>query len=165
MKKDRRGSWYLLTGVVLGVVLGLVYSWEISPVKYVDAPPSALRADYKDSYRLLVALAFASNHDLLRAEARLAKLNDDQVSQSLSMQAERTMSEGGSQADVQALRDLLGALGSGVTPAVINTRPPTSPEGTPSPGSIDTLGATISLTATLPVSIPSDLLPSPSATP
>jgi hypothetical protein len=39
-----------LTGIVLGVILGLVYSWEISPVKYVDAPPSALRADFKDDF-------------------------------------------------------------------------------------------------------------------
>ncbi len=117
MKKDHRGSWYLLTGIVLGVILGLVYSWEISPVKYVDAPPSALRADYKDDYRLLVALAFASNHDLLRAESRLAQLKDDQIIQSLTIQAERTLAEGGPQVDVQALTSLSDALGGSVTPA------------------------------------------------
>ena len=118
MKKDRRGSWYLLTGVVLGAVLGLVYSWEISPVKYVDAPPSALRADYKDDYRLLVARAYASTHDLLRAQGRLALLKDDQLTQTLELQAQRTLAEGGSQADVQALNSLLDVLGNGVTPAV-----------------------------------------------
>jgi hypothetical protein len=121
MKKDRRGSWYLLTGVVVGVIFGLVYSWEISPVKYVDAPPSALRADYKDDYRLLVALAFASNHDLLRAEGRLAQLKDDQIAQTLRLQVQRTLSEGGSQADAQALTSLLEALGDIQPPGLSST--------------------------------------------
>ena len=78
MKQERRGSWYLLTGAVLGVAMGLFYSWVISPVKYVDAPPYALRADYKDEYRALVAAAYMYSSDLVRAQDRLAQLKDDQ---------------------------------------------------------------------------------------
>ena len=121
MKTDRRGSWYLLTGVVLGAVLGLVYSWEISPVKYVDAPPSALRADYKDDYRVLIALAYTYSQDLLRAEGRLAQLKDDQTAQTLSMQAQRALADGSSPEEVRALNSLLEALGDRLTPGLLST--------------------------------------------
>lgn len=89
MKYERRGSWYLLTGAVLGVAIGLIYSWVISPVKYVDAPPYALRADYKEEYRLLVASAYMYSSDLVRAQNRLAQLKDDNPAQSVAMQAQR----------------------------------------------------------------------------
>ena len=121
MKTDRRGSWYLLTGVVLGAVLGLVYSWEISPVKYVDAPPSALRADYKDDYRVLIALAYTYSQDLLRAEGRLAQLKDDQTAQTLTMQAQRALADGSSPEEVRALNSLLEALGDRLTPGLLST--------------------------------------------
>ncbi len=119
MKPERRGSWYLLTGAVIGVILGLVYSWEISPVKYVDAPPSALRADYKDDYRLLVSLAFMYNHDLLRAEGRLAQLKDDQIAQSIRLQVQRAQANGSSSQEVRALTELLDALGDGGIPGTL----------------------------------------------
>jgi hypothetical protein len=116
MKPDRRGSWYLLTGIVLGVAVGLVYSWLISPVKYVDAPPFALRADYKDDYRLMVALAYMYSHDLLRAEDRLAQLKDANPAQELTLQAQRAVSEGYPDYEVNALTTLAMDLASGLTP-------------------------------------------------
>ena len=64
MKQERKGSWYLLSGVVVGLAMGLVYSWVISPVRYIDAPPYALRQDYKDEYRALVASAYLYSNDL-----------------------------------------------------------------------------------------------------
>lgn len=116
MKQDRRGSWYLLTGALLGVAFGLFYSWVISPVKYVDAPPYALRADYKDDYRALVASAYLYSGDLLRAQDRLAQLKDDETGQTLAMQAQRALAEGLPEVEVRALRILGMALGGGVTP-------------------------------------------------
>lgn len=118
MREDRRGSWYLLTALVLGAALGLVYSWVVSPVKYVDAPPYALRADYKDEYRALVAAAFLNSGDLARAQARLDQLKDDETAQSLAMQAQRALAEGKPEQEVRALSLLALALGKGVTPEV-----------------------------------------------
>ncbi len=115
MKHDYRGSWYLLTGAVLGVAVGLFYSWMISPVEYVDAPPYALRADFKDEYRALVAAAYLYSNDLLRAEDRLAQLKDDETAQSLAMQAQRALAEGHPEGEVRALGILAMALGDGVT--------------------------------------------------
>jgi hypothetical protein len=117
MKSERRGSWYLLTGVVLGVAMGLIYSWVISPVKYVDAPPYALRADYKEEYRALVAAAYLYSGDLVRAQDRLAQLKDDKPAESVAMQAQRALAEGHPEAEVKALSLLALALSQGVTPA------------------------------------------------
>ncbi len=122
MKPERRGSWYLLTGVVLGVALGLFYSWAVSPVKYVDAPPYALRADFKDEYRALIASAFMYSHDLLRAQERLALLRDENMAETLTMQAQRALAEGRPENEVRALSFLAVELNQGATPAISTTQ-------------------------------------------
>jgi len=123
VKRDRRGSWYLLTGAILGIAMGLVYSWMVSPVQYVDAPPYALRADFKDEYRALVAAAYLYNNDLLRAEDRLAQLKDDNPAQSLALQAQRAFEEGHPQAEVRALGILAMELAEGLTPGASSGTP------------------------------------------
>jgi hypothetical protein len=121
MKQDRRGSWYILTGLVLGVAMGLFYSWVISPVKYVDAPPYALRADFKDEYRALVAAAYLYSYDLLRAEDRLEQLKEDNPSENLALQAQKALAEGRPDEEVRALGILGLALGEGVTPLALSS--------------------------------------------
>ena len=116
MKYDQRGSWYLLTGAVLGIAVGLFYSWVISPVEYVDAPPYALRADFKDEYRALVAAAYLYSNDLLRASDRLAQLKDNETAQSLTIQAQRALADGRPEGEVRALGILAMALSEGVIP-------------------------------------------------
>lgn len=132
MKQDRRGSWYLLTGIVLGVAVGLVYSWVISPVKYVDAPPYALRADFKDEYRALVAAAYLYNYDLIRAEDRLFQLKEDDPAQIIALQAQRALVDGHADAEVKALGLLAIALGKGGLPSIPNVPATLEPfDGTP----------------------------------
>jgi hypothetical protein len=156
MKQDRRGSWYLLTGAVLGVALGLVYSWVISPVKYMDVPPYSLREDYKEQYRVLVALAFLYNGDLLRAQDRLAQLKDNDAAQAISMQAQRAMAEGRPEEEIRALNILASALSKGVIPAAVQ---PTSerdliltPASTGASPSLMIIMPTISASATIQAS-------------
>jgi hypothetical protein len=131
MNNDRRGSWYLLTGAVLGVALGLIYSWVISPVEYVDAPPYALRADFKDEYRALVAAAYLYSNDLLRAEDRLAQLKDNETAQTVAMQAQRALAEGHPEGEVKALGILAMALGGGSVPVASSVAPTQEPVNTP----------------------------------
>lgn len=113
--RDERGSWYLLTGFVLGLGFGLVYAWLISPVRYVDTSPASLRADFKDQYRALIAAAFAANGNLPRAQARLELLDDPDAVRSLAEQAQRTLAEGRSASEAQALGILAVALGQAPT--------------------------------------------------
>ena len=75
--REERGSWYLLTGLVIGIVLGLLYAWVVSPIEYVDTSPNTLRSDYQDTYRLNIALAYQATGDLARAQARLNLLGDE----------------------------------------------------------------------------------------
>ncbi len=110
MKQDRRGSWYLLTGIVLGLVFGLVYSWLISPVKYIDAPPYSLREDYKNQYRVLVAVSYLYSGDLLRARDRLAQLRDTDITGTIASQAQRALAAGHPDEEVRALNALASAL-------------------------------------------------------
>ncbi len=125
--RDERGHWYLLTGFVIGIVLGLVYAWLISPQDYHDTSPASLQPEFKDQYRAMIAAAFVATGNLPRAEARLALLGDSDVVLALSEQAQRTLGEGESPLEAQALGLLAVALGQGSSA----TLPPTIPGETP----------------------------------
>lgn len=106
----RRFPWAWLLAILAGFGLGLFYAWVISPVKYVDAEPHALRADFKDDYRSAIAAAYASNPDLERARARLALLGDPDPSQALAAQAQRMLANGESPEAVQQVAMLASVL-------------------------------------------------------
>ena len=141
MRAEKRGNWYLLTGLILGVAMGLAYAWMIDPVEYVDAPPDALRADYKEQYRTLIAVAYLYNGDLGRAISRLETLKDEDMTRALAMQAQQALAEGRPEIEVQALGRLAVALGQGPapvaavdtpgTPAVLPSATPVTPTSTP----------------------------------
>ena len=109
---QKRGNWYLLTALVLGLALGLVYSWVISPVSQVDTHPDSLRTDYKDTYRLLISRAYMANNNLPRAEARLELIGDEEPALALAAQAQRFLAEGGDQEMAKILANLSAALQS-----------------------------------------------------
>ncbi len=108
--KPRSFPWYLVTGLILGVVLGLAYSMWIAPVRYHDTSPAALSVEYKQQYRNLIALAFQADGDLARAEARLRLLNDPDPIQALAAQAQALQAGGQYTNESQALAILTAAL-------------------------------------------------------
>jgi hypothetical protein len=128
MRSERRGPWYLLTGLVVGILLGLAYGWLLAPVSYTNTPPVSLRADYKDQYRTLIALAYAANGDLGRARARLALLGDEQPGEIVANQALRAAAENRPVSEVQSLAVLAEALGSPVE--VVAPTPSPQPSAT-----------------------------------
>jgi len=85
---------HLILAALVGLGLGLVYSWVISPVTYVDASPSILRDDFKDQYRIVIAKSYASTHDLARARSRLELLGDPDPAGQLSALAQRMLADG-----------------------------------------------------------------------
>jgi hypothetical protein len=104
---------HLSLALLAGFGLGLVYSWLISPVSYVDANPAILRADFKDQYRVVIAAAYASSNDLPRARARLELLSDTDPIGELSAQAQRMTGAGESFEDTQPLAQLATDLQQG----------------------------------------------------
>lgn len=113
---EKRGSWYLLTGLVIGVVLGLLYAWFLRPVEYTNSSPAVLSSAYKDKYRALIAAAYMANGDLVRAKARLSLLGDADIYTILAQQAQRALADGSSPQEARALGMLSVALGQGEGP-------------------------------------------------
>lgn len=123
--RDERGPWYLLTGVILGIVLGLAYAWLVSPREFRDTSPASLRADFKDQYRAMVAAAYVANGNLPRAMSRLEQLEDEDAARALAEQAQRTLAEGDDPRSAQALGILAVALGGvELSPAASEESPP-----------------------------------------
>ena len=65
-----------LIAIAVGIGLGLLYGWVVSPVKYVDTIPNTLREDYKTDYVLMTAEAYHAGKDLPSAMLRLAQLGE-----------------------------------------------------------------------------------------
>jgi hypothetical protein len=97
-------------GLLIGATIGLYFSWIVQPVKYVDTAPSSLRQNFQEDYLALIASAFASSGDLLRARARLALLPDPDPAQALAALAQRRLAEGFPQSEVLAMAELAEAL-------------------------------------------------------
>jgi hypothetical protein len=119
--EESRGPWYLLTGVVIGLALGLVYAWGINPVAYVNTAPGSLASNYKEAYRSLIAGVYAANGNLERARIRLSLLSESNPAESLAAQAQSLLGQGGSQEDARRLALLAAALGK--TPPPVGTGP------------------------------------------
>jgi hypothetical protein len=130
MKNDNRGPWYLITGLVLGIIAGVLVAWVVQPVTYTNTKPASLRTDFKDQYRAMIAAAYLANGDLVRAKDRLKQLEDEDPYRTLAEQAQRTLAEGTFPQDARALGLLAIALGQPATTAN-NTSPVM--QGSPSP--------------------------------
>jgi hypothetical protein len=144
--------------MILGLALGLVYAWVFSPVQFVDNSPSSLQPAFKDQYRAMIAVAYASNGDLGRAQARLGLLGDLDSYRALSAQAQQYLAEGGSPDEARALGELAAAFNqaaaAGPTPAapqssVTSTLP--DPISSPMPGTTPSPGTGLASSLTLTV--------------
>ena len=136
--EQNRGNWYLLTGLILGLIMGIVYTWVIAPVKEVDTHPNLLRSDYKDIYRELISRAYQANNNLPRAEARLDLLGDADPALALAAQAQRYLAESGDNQTAKVLANLSAALQKAAITA--ETPPPNSSapeEDNPSSGTME----------------------------
>ena len=144
MRDENRGPWYLLTGLILGIALGLAYAWIIQPVEYVDTSPASLRSDFKDQYRALIAAAYLANGDLLRARARLELLQDEDIYRVLSEQAQRMLAQDNLSSEARALGLLAVALGQQAPgPGLAITQAPPSATATiPTPSTSQTAQST-----------------------
>jgi len=131
---ERRFPWDILLALILGIALGLTYSWMLSPVQVIDSAPEALRADFKDQYRAAIAASYASNGDLTRAQSRLALLKDADVYQALSAQAQQLLAAGQTRESQQVaqLASALQGLAPVATPSPMVVAQNTSTQNPPS---------------------------------
>ncbi len=149
---EKRGSWYLLTGLILGLIIGLAYTWWISPVEYHETAPSTLKDNYKDHYRSIIAQVYAATGNLTRAQSRLALLQDQNPIAALASQAQQVLASSGSENEARALAMLAAAL------EIQNQT------GTPEPATATLDRSTATPTST-PTLVPSQTIPPSTATP
>lgn len=81
--------WAFLLTLLVGVGLGVAYTWVLAPRPISDATPLSLREDFKDQYRAAIAAAYAATGNLPRAQARLALVGDPDPVEALNAQAQR----------------------------------------------------------------------------
>ena len=130
---SKRSPLYLLTGVILGLILGLVYTWVINPVVYENSHPASLGDVDKDVYRSTIAQVYAVTGHLDRAALRLALLEDPDPVRVLNLQAQRSLAAG-RDVEARALALLSSALQN--SPAFQEPPPeipPTLPTATNAP--------------------------------
>lgn len=165
--KENRGPWYLLTGFVIGVALGLLYAWVVRPVQYTNTAPDSLRNDYKDQYRAVIGAAYLANGDLVRARARLDLLQDEDLYRMLAEQAQRTLAEGGSPQEARGLGLLAVALGQSPAAADQSTTVQTTEaQADANPGTAITTTLAVSATNASPTQVTATLvLETPAITP
>ena len=123
--KNERGNLYLLTGLLVGIALGIGYTRLIDPHLYLDTSPAALGERAKDQYRAMIAMAYAADGSLERARARLDLLEEPDPAARLDEQARQTLAQDGPPEQARALGLLADAL-----------RQDQNPTGEPAPGAI-----------------------------
>jgi len=92
--QEKHGAWYLVTGLIMGLILGIIYAHWINPVIYENTEPSSLNETDKDIYRSTIAQVFAKTDNADRALRRLALLEDDDPFLALGSQAQRALAQG-----------------------------------------------------------------------
>lgn len=117
---DRK--WVLGIGaLVLGIALGLLFGWVISPVEWVDGEPAQLREDLRIDYLRMVIDSYSINQDENLAISRYEILNEF---------ADATVEKVGSNPgniSVEALQNFRAVVGSFQSDVPGQEAPPPTP--------------------------------------
>lgn len=166
---EPRGNLYLFTGLILGIGLGLLVAWVISPVRYVDTEPALLSPEVKEEYRKVIALAYQSSGDLGRAQQRLALVDPGGSFQSLAAQAQRMLAEDTSSKEARALALLAADLNHPPTADEVTAVGAASAQPTDESGVSPTAEATRAASTETPLAVAAvqtaTPLPSPTVSP
>lgn len=76
VKPQRQGHFYLITGLVIGLLIGIFYGWVINPTRYIDITPQSLHVDFQKQYILLIAQSYQVNEDIGRSYSRILQISD-----------------------------------------------------------------------------------------
>lgn len=162
MSKLGRNDWLALAlGVVIGVAVGLFYTWLINPVEYVNTPPASLRQSYQEEYLALIAASYRATGNLERAEARLALFDLIDPAERLTELAQQRVAADADDNSAQALALLASDLSrpptrltsnqTATSPATTaSTTPVVILDSTPTPTSRPSRTPTAAATAGLP---------------
>lgn len=70
-------KWILvLLGLIPGILLGVLYAWQINPVQWVDGEPRQLRADLREDYMRMLLDSYTLNSNAELATERYESLGE-----------------------------------------------------------------------------------------
>ncbi|MCK5646072.1 MAG: hypothetical protein KAH97_04785 [Anaerolineales bacterium] len=126
-------KWVLGVGaLVLGLALGVLYGWVISPVQWIDGESAQLREDLRVDYLRMVIDSYSLNQDENLAVARYETLREF---------AENTVEKVGADpgtVEAEALQNFQAVIGSFAVD-IPEDESPSSPDGGESDSILDTL--------------------------
>jgi hypothetical protein len=166
--EEARGNWYLLTGFILGLAIGLLSAWYVVPVQYVDTDPSVLGQQDKEQYRRVIALAYSANRNLERARQRIQLIDPENPVQQLAAQAQQMLAKDQPSTEARALALLAADLNRPGLPIVPSLPAETGQTQTPPEASITQpagTGPDEEATQEISAAIQTPTLPLPTSTP
>lgn len=169
-------KWFMV-GLVLGLALGLVYTWVLDPVEFYDTYPPLMREDFRRDWIYMTGLAYGREGDLARAKLRLKDLARAEIQNTLAQTLDIAVASGRPLPVLRRLAALARDYGvdsaavriytaeevllPSPTPTVTPTATPSIPPSTPTP--------TFSLATVTPepaqTPIPYVILPTPTPLP
>ena len=101
----------LISGLVIGLLLGLVFTWVIQPVEYFDTYPPLMGAPYRRAWIEMTAQAYGVEGHWERTQVRLADLPREEIRRVVADELERAIAEGASLTYLQRISELAQAYG------------------------------------------------------
>ncbi|MGB9300358.1 MAG: hypothetical protein WCD51_07170 [Anaerolineae bacterium] len=147
---------FVLVGIVAGLILGLLLTWQVWPVEYYDTDPIDLRQEHKDDYVVMIAAAYDQDTNLGLASLRLGQLGLEDAKQSVLGLFQR-YGEAGYSEETRSLAQLaydLGVTDVALLPYI--QEPTATPEPTPTE---------VPTTAPVPTVTPVEPMPTATAAP
>lgn len=155
-----------LFGLIVGLAGALYYAWVVAPVVYTDASPSRLSERYKTAYIHLISQSYAADGDWARAEARLAALDDEALTERLDAQLDSYLREQRPAREIENLARLAQQAGAtGAAVALFAPELVALPTETPTPAIPPTPTATGTPTAVPTATSAPTATPSPTSAP
>lgn len=149
-------------GIVVGLGLGLLLTWQVWPVQYYDTDPVDLRAEHKDDYVVMIAAAYAQDRDLGLASLRLGQLGLEDAKPSVLGLFQR-YGEAGYSEETRSLAQLAYDLGVTDVALLPYIQEPTAiPE--PTPTEAPTTAPVPTVTPVAPTPTPTEPPAEPTAT-
>jgi hypothetical protein len=100
----------IIIALAIGIAIGLIYGWVISPIEYVDITPNLLRQDYQVDYVLMTAEAYQNDFDSETAARRLAILGSASPATLTANALQYAIQNNFTQTEIQHLQTLLTAM-------------------------------------------------------
>ena len=105
----RRWARFLIA-ILVGIGLGLLYGWLVSPVRYVETTPDTLHMQYKTDYVLMAAEVYNADKNLETAVRRLGALGNTSPSDLVYQAIVFAQKAGYADADLALMQNLLNAV-------------------------------------------------------